>query len=77
MDIGAKRTTIARIGAALGFVCGAIGLLGGLTGHLWKLGPIGWFTGGGLLTLVAIYVLVDGAISFQRAAGAPRYKDVA
>ena len=65
-DVGYKRTMIARIGAALGFVCGIIGLLAGLTGHLWKLWPLGWFTGGTLLTLIAIYVLLDGMIAFQK-----------
>ncbi len=67
MQIGTKRTTIARVAAALAFVCGLIGLLAGLTGHTWKLGAIGWFTGGGLLILIAAYVLVDGAIAFQKA----------
>ncbi|HLB45927.1 MAG TPA: hypothetical protein VJL59_02770 [Anaerolineales bacterium] len=56
----------ARIGAALGFLCGVIGLLAGLTDHSWKLGPLGWFTGGTLLTLLAVYALVDGAIAFQK-----------
>ena len=32
-DVGCKRTMIARIGAALGFVCGTIGLGAGLTDH--------------------------------------------
>lgn len=67
MEIGTRRTAVARAGAALGFVCGVIGLLAGLTGHIWKLGAIGWFTGGGLLTLISLYVLVDGAIALQKA----------
>jgi purine-cytosine permease-like protein len=58
---------VARIGAALGFLCGVIGLLAGLTQHVWKLGPLGWFTGGTLLTLLAVYALVDGAIAYQKA----------
>ncbi len=66
MEIGNKRTAIARVAAALGFVCGGIGLLAGLTGHLWKLGPVGWFTGGGLLVLIALVVLVDGAVAYQK-----------
>jgi hypothetical protein len=37
MSVGSKRTTIGRIAAALGFVCGVIGLLAGLTEHTWKL----------------------------------------
>ena len=70
MQVGTKRTVIARIAGALGFVCGVIGLLAGLTAHTWKLGAIGWFTGGGLLMLIAVYVLVDGAFAFQKARGA-------
>jgi hypothetical protein len=66
MAIGEKRTMVARISAALGFVCGVIGLLAGLTQHVWKLGPIGWFTGGTLLTLLALYALVDGTIASQK-----------
>lgn len=66
MAVGEKRTTGARIAAGLGFLCGVIGLLGGLTGHAYKLGPLGWFTGGTLLALLAVYALVDGAIAFQK-----------
>jgi len=63
MPVGHKRTTIARIGGALGLVCGVIGLLAGLTGHAWKLEPVGWFTGGTLLALLSLIALVDGAIA--------------
>ena len=66
MSVGSKRTTIGRIAAALGFVCGVIGLLAGLTDHIWKLWPVGWFTGGTLLTLVALFLLLDGAIASQK-----------
>jgi len=66
MAVGEKRTMVAHIGAALGFLCGVIGLLAGLTQDVWKLGPLGWFTGGTLLTLLAVYALVDGAIAFQK-----------
>lgn len=75
MRVGYKRTLIARLGAALGFVCGLIGLLAGLTDHDWKLGAIGWFTGGGLLTMTALFILVDGAIAFQKARMAPHSLD--
>jgi hypothetical protein len=70
MTKGCKRTVIARHGAGLGFVCGVIGLVAGLTGHSWKLGPVGWFAGGALLTLIAVFVLVDGAIAYQKSKGA-------
>lgn len=65
MEVGDKRIMTARIGAALGFVCGVIGLLAGLTGYSWKLGPTGWFTGGALLVLIAGLVLADGVIAFR------------
>ena len=52
---------IVRIVGALGLVCGIIGLLAGLTDHAWKLGPTGWFAGGGLLALLGLLVLVEGA----------------
>ena len=66
MAVGEKRTMVARIGAALGFLCGVIGLLAGLTQPVWTLGPLEWFTCGTLLTLLAVYALVDGAIAFQK-----------
>ncbi len=77
METGTKRTILARVAVALGFVCGVIGLLAGLTGHLWKLGAVGWFTGGGLLTLIAVYVLIDGAIAFQKARATSIFKEPA
>jgi len=67
MGVGYKRTTIARIAAAVGFVCGLLGLLAGVTEHMWKLGATGWFTGGALLILIAVFVLFDGAGAFQKA----------
>jgi hypothetical protein len=66
MSVGSKRTTIGRIAAALAFVCGIIGLLAGLTEHTWKLWPFGWFTGGSLLMLLALFLILDGAIASQR-----------
>jgi hypothetical protein len=75
MRVGYKRTLAARIGAGLAFLCGGTGLMAGLTDHTWKLGPIGWFTGGVLLSLIAAFVLIDGAIAFQKARMAPRSLD--
>lgn len=66
MATSENRTMVARIGAALGFLCGVIGLLAGLTQHTWKLAPLGWFTGGTLLTLLAVYALIDGATAGQK-----------
>jgi cytosine/uracil/thiamine/allantoin permease len=66
MPVGCKRTLFGRISAVLGFACGIIGLVAGLTDHTWKLWPIGWFTGGALLTLVALVALVDAAIASSK-----------
>ncbi len=75
MEPGLKRTTMARIAAAFGFLCGAIGLLTAITNHTWGLSPHGWGTGGVLLLLLALFVLVDGAVSFEksRVVPAPRH----
>lgn len=64
--VGNKRRMIARIGAAMGFVCGTLGLLAGLTDHTWKLSMFGWFEGGILITLIALFVLLDGIFAFQK-----------
>lgn len=66
MQVGYKRTMVARIGVALGFLCGLIGLGAGFTSHVWKLGATGWFTGGALLTLISLTVLLDGAVGFEK-----------
>jgi hypothetical protein len=60
-----RRSMAARGAAALGFLCGVFGLLAGMTAHEWKLGATGWFTGGALLTLLALFVLVDSAFAAQ------------
>ena len=57
---------IVRIVGVLALVCGIIGLLAGLTDHAWKLGPTGWFAGGGLLALLALLVLVEGATACKK-----------
>jgi hypothetical protein len=64
--VGYKRRMIARIGATMGFVCGTVGLLAALTENNWLLGPFGWFEGGILITLIAVFVLLDGMFAFQK-----------
>ncbi len=66
MEPGLKRTTIARFAAGVASLCGAIGLLTALTSEMWLLTPHGWGTGGILLLLIALFVLVDGAVSFEK-----------
>ena len=65
MASGQRRSMAARAAAALGLLCGVCGLLAGLTQHMWKFGAIGWFTGGALLTLLALFALVDSALAAQ------------
>jgi len=67
MGPGMKRTPSARSAAALGVLCGLLGLLAGLLDQTWKLGTIGWFTGGVLLLLIALFVLLDAAVAIQKA----------
>jgi len=65
-NVGHKRRMLARIGAAMGFICGTLGLLAGLTEHNWKLGAFGWFEGGILVTLIGVFLLLDGMFAFQK-----------
>jgi len=65
-NVGHKRRMLARIGAAMGFICGTLGLLAGLTEHNWKLGAFGWFEGGVLVTLIGVFLLLDGMFAFQK-----------
>jgi hypothetical protein len=65
MASGQRRSMAARAAAAVGFLCGVFGLLAGVTEHVWKFGATGWFTGGALLALLALFALVDGALAAQ------------
>lgn len=66
MPVGYRRMMAARVCAALGFVCGTLGLLAGLLDRTWKLWSSGWFLGGSVVTLVALFLLLDGAIAAQK-----------
>lgn len=66
MEAGAKRTLIARIAAGLGAICGIIGGLVGTTKEPWLFTPRGWGIGGILLLLIAIFLLLDGVVSFEK-----------
>ena len=64
MDIW--RTWLAR-GFALACVAlGIIGLIVGFSDRIWKLGTIGWFTGGTLLGVVAMILLLDEYVAYRR-----------
>jgi hypothetical protein len=58
--------TSARIAAGFGCLSGAIGLLVAITNDPWGLTPHGWGIGGILLLLIALFVLVDGVVSFEK-----------
>jgi hypothetical protein len=73
MRTGAKRTFVARIIVGLGVACGLTGFLGGTTDNPWGLGAIEWFTGGTLLALIALVILVDGAVAYQKAQVPPKH----
>ncbi|HSF70263.1 MAG TPA: hypothetical protein VLA47_07755 [Nitrospira sp.] len=72
MEPGFRRTTFGRIAAALGCLCGVIGLLTGVSNRAWILSPHGWGTGGVLLLLLAVFVLLDAAVSFERSRALPK-----
>ena len=63
---GRLRTRLARLAAATGCLCGVLGLIAGTQDVVWKFGSTGWFTGGSLLTLLALFELIDGAVARQR-----------
>ena len=72
MEPGFRRATFGRIAAAFGCLCGAIGLLTSVTKSVWMLSPHGWGTGGLLLLLLAVFVVLDGAVSFERSRALPK-----
>ena len=60
------RTWLARL-FGLGCVSlGVIGLIVGFSDNTWKLGAQGYFTGGALLALVAIMLMLDEYVEFRR-----------
>ena len=77
MALGHRRTLAARLMAVVGLVCGVLGLVAGTSDLVWKFGSTGWFTGGSLLELLALFVLLDGAISLEVAHLQPHQRVVA
>ena len=60
---------VARLMILGGIFCGVIGLIIGATNRIWKLGAVGWFTGGTLLAVLAIAILIDDYLDRQRPDG--------
>ena len=66
MADGQSGNIMARGAAALAVVCGLIGLAAGLQDRVWKLTPTGWFAGGSLLALLAVFLVLDASVSTRR-----------
>ena len=59
MNLGKWRTTLIWLILLGALGCGIIGLVVGLIDRSWKLGITGWFTGGTLLAVLAVAILVE------------------
>ena len=53
------RTMLAHLIGLAALTCGIIGLIAGLVNREWILGSTGWFTGGSLVALLAIKLVLD------------------
>ena len=63
MEFRRRKVMLARLGAAIGALCGVVGFFGGMADLPWRLGATGWFSGGLLIALVSLVVLVDAALT--------------
>ena len=61
-----SRITLARVAMLGCLVLWVIGLIVGATDVEWKLGVVGWFTGGILLGVVSIIIILDDFALRQR-----------
>ena len=59
MNMDEPKVIIAKLIMLVALACGIIGLVVGLSDKAWKLGVVGWFTGGTLAAVLAIVVLAD------------------
>jgi len=60
------RTWLARLFGLGCIALGVIGLIVGFSEVIWKLGVVGWFTGGILLGVVALILMMDEYIDLRR-----------
>ena len=60
------RIWTARMFATACLGLGVIGLIVGFADKTWKLGVVGWFTGGILLGLVGLLLMLDGYAAHRR-----------
>ena len=66
MNIAEWRTQLARLFSLAAFGCGIVGLVLGIVERQWRLGTTGWFTGGALLALLAITLMLDEYLASRR-----------
>tara|TARA_B100000315_G_scaffold232610_1_gene244990 strand:- start:2194 stop:2397 length:204 start_codon:yes stop_codon:yes gene_type:complete len=64
--MGTWRILLARLSSLACIALGIIGLIVGFTDRIWQLGTVGWFTGGTLLGVVAIILMLDEYIESGR-----------
>lgn len=64
--MSAARIWLARLAGLACIALGVIGLFVGFTDRIWQLGTVGWFTGGTLLGVVAIILMLDEYMSSNR-----------
>ena len=67
MSLVEWRLIVAKLLMTTALACGIVGLLIGIDERTWKLGITGWFTGGILLAVLAITVLIDEYFEAKRA----------
>ena len=60
------RTWLARLFGLACVALGVIGLIVGFSDRVWQLGTVGWFTGGTLLGVVALILMMDEYIELRR-----------
>lgn len=66
MTLGSKRTLIARLLAGAGGICGIVGFTTSPTADPAGLAAFHRFASGTLLLVLAVYLLADGAVAFQK-----------
>lgn len=66
MDMSSVKIWIARLFGLGCIALGVIGLIVGFKEVTWKLGEVGYFTGGTLLGVVALIIMADDALDKMR-----------
>ena len=63
------RSQLARLFGLAALGCGIVGLLIGIIERQWRLGVTGWLTGGILLALLGIMLILDEYFASRRGQG--------